>query len=143
MNNIGQDTIFSQLNNQTALLSVHLSNTHNELKKQVLAIEQLIKNYPEQMFIVTGDFNCQLKKEGSKLVFLSKDIPYDQLTSDNIITSMHIPSRHIYLGDLTGLTTDPNYTFTNVIISVLLSALTVYYVIKKKTNPLAKNLSGI
>jgi hypothetical protein len=54
MNNIGQDTIFSQLNNQTALLSVHLSNTHNELKKQVLAIEQLIKNYPEQMVIVVS-----------------------------------------------------------------------------------------
>lgn len=35
MNNIGQDTIFSQLNNHIALLSVHLSNTHEELKKQV------------------------------------------------------------------------------------------------------------
>lgn len=106
MNIIGQDTIFSQLNNHTALLSVHLSNTHDELKEQVLAIEELIKKYPEQMVIVTGDFNCQLKKEGSKLTFLSKDIPYDQLTSGNIITSMHIPSRRIYLGDLTGLTTD-------------------------------------
>ena len=37
---------------------------------------------------------------------------------------------------------NPNYTFLNVIISTLLSVLTVYYVIKKKTNPLAKNLSG-
>jgi hypothetical protein len=87
---LGPDTQIKDLDQDTVILNVHLTNYSSknpkEFKDQVIGLKSILDKLSSKIVIVTGDFNAQLLLEDNNLNFYSKDI---EIKNGNEVTSVH------------------------------------------------------